>query len=389
MWRCFACGKIYLALCNGKEPDERNSNFDDYLRLKYQVQKWYRVPDPAVEEEAFRENEEALSRASQNSSAKASHISANAAAGLIILSNRSLPTSLSKPSTSNQTPSETASDKAGSSSPCPVVAPSITAQQQQKASLFSVSSRVVFVVYKVVVVLLLSFSCSKLFSCRRLMQVNSCIGTTAEKDSAFSDPFAEFVAARPVAAASQTSNQSSLPASLAYTSPTSSSLQSIQPAQPSSSSVAYKLPTFPPSSSVSMVFPATNPSVSSSPFGVSGFGTSSAPVDKYAALAELDRMGKLGECAQASRSPVAGSFSSVTLAPLKTQQSNPFAPSLTYNPFQAQTLSTRNPFAMMNETGTPVMQSNTLPVPKPTNISTSLGQSSFNPFVVSRPSIRR
>lgn len=36
-----ACGKIYLALCNGKEPDECENNFDDYLRLKYQVQKWY------------------------------------------------------------------------------------------------------------------------------------------------------------------------------------------------------------------------------------------------------------------------------------------------------------------------------------------------------------
>lgn len=38
-----ACGKIYLALCNGHEPEVRNNNFDDYLRLKYQVQKWYEL----------------------------------------------------------------------------------------------------------------------------------------------------------------------------------------------------------------------------------------------------------------------------------------------------------------------------------------------------------
>ncbi|VDK34277.1 unnamed protein product [Taenia asiatica] len=336
-----ACGKIYLALCNGKEPDERNSNFDDYLRLKYQVQKWYRAPDPAVEEEAFRENEEALSRASQISSTKVNHISANAAAGLIILNNRSLPTSLSKSPHSNQTSSAIASDKTGSSNPCPVSTPS--APLQQPPSLFS---------------------------------------TTTEKDNVFPDPFAEFVAARPVAAAPQTSNQSSLSAKFSYATATTSQ-QSIQPLQPSSPSIAYKLPTFPPPPSAPTVISASHPPVSSSLFGPSGFGTASAPVDKYAALAELDRMGKMGEYTQASKSSVTGNFLSMALPPLRTQPGNPFASS-NYNPFQPQTLGTNNPFAVASESATLAMQSNTVLAPKPANISTALGQNSFNPFVASR-----
>ncbi|VDD82001.1 unnamed protein product [Mesocestoides corti] len=97
-----ACRKIYLALCGGKEPDERNSNFDDYLRLKYQVQKWYRSPDPETEEEALKENEEALNRTTQSPAKKVAHIGANAAAGLIILTNRSLPTLLPAPSASTE-----------------------------------------------------------------------------------------------------------------------------------------------------------------------------------------------------------------------------------------------------------------------------------------------
>uniref|UniRef100_A0A5K3F4Q5 Ig-like domain-containing protein n=1 Tax=Mesocestoides corti TaxID=53468 RepID=A0A5K3F4Q5_MESCO len=98
----YACRKIYLALCGGKEPDERNSNFDDYLRLKYQVQKWYRSPDPETEEEALKENEEALNRTTQSPAKKVAHIGANAAAGLIILTNRSLPTLLPAPSASTE-----------------------------------------------------------------------------------------------------------------------------------------------------------------------------------------------------------------------------------------------------------------------------------------------
>ncbi|KAL5112291.1 Arf-GAP domain and FG repeat-containing protein 2 [Taenia crassiceps] len=335
-----ACEKIYLALCNGKEPDERNSNFDDYLRLKYQVQKWYRTPDPAVEEEAFRENEEALFRASQNSSTKVNHISANAAAGLIILNNRPLPTSLAKPLNSNQTSSETNSDMTGSSIPCPVSAPS--APPQHPSSLLS---------------------------------------TTTEKDNVFPDPFAEFVAARPVAAVSQTPNQSSLSAHFAYTT-SAASLQDIQPLQPSSSSVAYKLPAFPSPPSSSTVFPASRPPVSSSSlFGASGFDTASTSVDKYAALAELDRMGKMEECTQAPKPSVTGTFSSMVLPSVRTQPGNPFASS-TYNPFQTQTLGTTNPFSVMNESTTLAMQSSTTLAPKPANISTALGQNSFNPFVM-------
>lgn len=199
----------------------------------------------------------------------------------------------------------------------------------------------------------------------------------------FPDPFAEFVASRPVAAVSQTPNQSSLSAQFAYATSTTSPLQNIQPLQPSSSSLACKLPTFPPPPSVSTVFSASHPSVSSSLFGTSGFDTASAPIDKYAALAELDRMGKMVECTQASKPSATGNFPSVSLPPLRTQPGNPFASS-TYNPFQPQTVGMNNPFAVMNESATLAMQSNTTLAPKPTNISTALGQSSFNPFVVSR-----
>ncbi|CDS36034.1 Arf GTPase activating protein [Echinococcus multilocularis] len=334
-----ACGKIYLALCDGKEPDERNSDFDDYLRLKYQVQKWYRTPDPAVEEEAFRENEEALSRASQNSTTKVNHISANAAAGLIILNNRSLPTSLCKPPNSTQASSEITSDKTGTSNPCPVSTPNIS---QQQSSLFS---------------------------------------STTENDCVFPDPFAEFVAARPAIAASQTANQSSLSAQLAYNTSTTSPLQNIQSVQLSSSSPVYKLPTFPPPPSASTVFSASRPSVSSSLFVNLGCDTASAPVDKYAALAELDRMGKIEDCNKFSKPSVTGTFPSVALTPLGTQQGNPFGSS-TYNPFHSQHLSSNNPFAVMNESATVAMQSNTTLAPKAANIPTSLGQNSFNPFVM-------
>nr|VZI54886.1 unnamed protein product [Spirometra erinaceieuropaei] len=34
-----ACHKIYMALCEG-EPREKLENFDDFLRLKYEVRKW-------------------------------------------------------------------------------------------------------------------------------------------------------------------------------------------------------------------------------------------------------------------------------------------------------------------------------------------------------------
>ncbi|KAL5970129.1 hypothetical protein TSMEX_002135, partial [Taenia solium] len=298
----------------------------------------YRAPDPALEEEAFRENEEALSRASQNSSTKVNHISANAAAGLIILNNRSLPASLSKSPISNQTSSAIASEKTGNSNPCPVSTSSVPLQQPP------------------------------LFS------------TTTEKDNVFPDPFAEFVAARPVAAAPQTSNQSSLSAQFSYATFTTSQ-QSIQPLQPSSPSFAYKLPTFPPPPSAPTVISASHPPVSSSLFGPSGFVTASAPVDKYAALAELDRMGKMGEHTQASKSSVTGNFLSMALPPLRTQPGNPFASS-TYNPFQPQTIGTGNPFAVTSESATLAMQSNTTLAPKPANISTALGQSSFNPFVI-------
>ncbi|EUB56689.1 hypothetical protein EGR_08417 [Echinococcus granulosus] len=244
----------------------------------------YRTPDPAVEEEAFRENEEALSRASQNSTTRVNHISANAAAGLIILNNRSLPTSLCKPPNSAQASSEITSDKTGTSNPCPVSTPNISRQQ---SSLFSVRLQIVFVV-----------------------NIDS---STTENDCVFLDPFAEFVAARPAIAASQTANQSSLSAQLAYNTSTTSPLQNIQSVQPSSSSPVYKLQTFPPPPSASTVFSASSPPVSSSLF--------------------------------------------------------------------SQRLSTNNPFAVMNESATVAMQSNTTLAPKAANIPTSLGQNSFNPFV--------
>ncbi|KAL7062401.1 hypothetical protein AAHC03_0908 [Spirometra sp. Aus1] len=89
-----ACHKIYMALCEG-EPREKLENFDDFLRLKYEVRKWYREPGPEIEEEALRENQEALDRASQTQTPKTNRIGVNAAAGLIILPSRSLSSVLS------------------------------------------------------------------------------------------------------------------------------------------------------------------------------------------------------------------------------------------------------------------------------------------------------
>nr|VZI52321.1 unnamed protein product [Spirometra erinaceieuropaei] len=83
-----------MALCEG-EPREKLENFDDFLRLKYEVRKWYREPGPEIEEEALRENQEALDRASQTQTPKTNRIGVNAAAGLIILPSRSLSSVLS------------------------------------------------------------------------------------------------------------------------------------------------------------------------------------------------------------------------------------------------------------------------------------------------------
>ncbi|VDL99968.1 unnamed protein product [Schistocephalus solidus] len=55
----------------------------------------YREPGPEIEEEALSENQEALDRASQTPTPKANRIGVNAAAGLIILPNRSLASVLS------------------------------------------------------------------------------------------------------------------------------------------------------------------------------------------------------------------------------------------------------------------------------------------------------
>ncbi|VDN15702.1 unnamed protein product [Dibothriocephalus latus] len=118
-----ACQKIYMALCDG-EPREKLENFDDFLRLKYEIRKWYREPGPEIEEEALCENQEALDRASQTPTPKTNRIGVNAAAGLIILPSRSLPSVLSHASstTSNQSrPNESSQSGPGTaSSPQPL-----------------------------------------------------------------------------------------------------------------------------------------------------------------------------------------------------------------------------------------------------------------------------
>ncbi|KAM7541586.1 hypothetical protein Aperf_G00000043466 [Anoplocephala perfoliata] len=319
-----ACGKIYLALCNGIEPDIRNSNLDDYLRLKYQVQKWYRSPDPDVEEEALKENEAALSRLSQNPTTKPNHVSVNAAAGLIIMNNRPSPAPLPKPidnSVSNAMSTSNVSPK------------------QSVPSLFSTAP-------------------------------------AKEEKAATFDPFADFVAARPATVVSQSVNQLALfaqPSGMTAVSASPSFLQPVQTHSFSAQSIPLASDFFTASSQ-----PAAQSSSSASSSYLIGSAFNPPPpatADRYAALAELDRMGKANESINfTTQSPNIGNLSSVAVGSMKPPQRNPFGTSA-YNPFQPPAPDGNNPFASI--------QSNTTAADS-ANFASPLGQNYFNPFVNAR-----
>lgn len=95
----------------------------------------YRSPDPSVEEEALKENEEALSRLSQNPTRKPNHVSVNAAAGLIIMNNRPAHNPLPKPPSQSHSTVESSPTNNSVSS---AVSTSSFSQQQPIPSLLSV-----------------------------------------------------------------------------------------------------------------------------------------------------------------------------------------------------------------------------------------------------------
>ncbi|THD23823.1 Arf GTPase activating protein [Fasciola hepatica] len=83
------CRKIYLALSDDQSLDEKNFQNgarDEYLRTKYQIQKWYRRPSAELEAEAVRENQEIIDRAEQNGVQRPT--GTNTAAGLIVMPSR-------------------------------------------------------------------------------------------------------------------------------------------------------------------------------------------------------------------------------------------------------------------------------------------------------------
>ncbi|KAK4469065.1 hypothetical protein MN116_006654 [Schistosoma mekongi] len=88
-----ACRKIYLALCEDQtisEKDLKDAALDNYLRQKYQLQKWYREPTSQIESEALKENRELLEQAEKNMNQKGHRNGCgNTAAGLIVLPTRS------------------------------------------------------------------------------------------------------------------------------------------------------------------------------------------------------------------------------------------------------------------------------------------------------------
>ncbi|VDO05126.1 unnamed protein product [Rodentolepis nana] len=328
-----ACSKIYLALCNGEEPDERENNFDDYLRLKYQVQKWYRSPDSQVEEEALKENEEALSRLSQNSTQKPNHVSVNAAAGLIIMNNRPAHNPLPKPASQSHSTSEASSSKNPDYSTTSI---STVSPQQHIPSLFS------------------------------NMPVKEAKPTP--DPTAVFDPFADFVAARPT----NSVLQPSFFTQTATTAPTLSSSDLFQPVHPTHSFPAQSIP----SASNDLFSTANQPPQSatapSSSYLIASAFNPPPPVsaDKYAALAELDRMGRSTAAKQQPSVPTPNSSSGMFFGPVNPGQKNPFGPP-TYNPFQTPAPDIGNPFATIQKNNAT------------TAATSSLGQNSFNPFIVS------
>nr|CDS31913.1 Arf GTPase activating protein [Hymenolepis microstoma] len=327
------CGKIYLALCNGKEPDERENNFDNYLRLKYQVQKWYRSPDSQVEEEALKENEEALSRLSQNTTQKPNHVSVNAAAGLIIMNNRPAHNPLPKPASQSHSTVETSA---------------ISNPDDSAVSISTVS---------------LQQHIPSLFSTVPVKETKPAADTTA-----VFDPFADFVAARPT----KSVLQPSFFAQIAATAPTLNSSNLFQPVHPTHSFPAQSIP----SASNDFFSTVNQPSQSaiappSSYLISSAFNPPPVSADKYAALAELDRMGRSTATKQQPSVSTANSSSAMVFGPVNSLQKNPFGPS-SYNPFQTPAPDIGNPFATIQKNSAT------------TAATSSLGQNSFNPFINAR-----
>uniref|UniRef100_A0A5K3FRU2 Secretory carrier membrane protein n=1 Tax=Mesocestoides corti TaxID=53468 RepID=A0A5K3FRU2_MESCO len=221
---------------------------------------------------------------------------------------------------------------------------------------------------------------------------------TSDSGAPFPDPFDELIAARPSA---------TLPAAPPAIAATAHSQppplppppqQQQQLPQPQPSFASFALPTFPPSTvsqpppplstaSAStawpVLFPPSDTFSSAPPPTNSAFATASpapVPADKYAALAELDRMGKAEGSHEPPRSNAVPGLASASFASFKPQPLNPFT-SPGPNPFQAPTVGAHNPFATAPAAAPTnsfsLFQSNTA------NGGTAFPTASFNPFIVS------
>ncbi|TGZ62088.1 hypothetical protein CRM22_007648 [Opisthorchis felineus] len=101
-----ACRKIYLALSDDQgfvEKELGDAARDEYLRQKYQMQKWYREPTVDLDTEAIQENQQILDRIDQGGSQQkcSRNPPTNAAAGLLLPSRQASVSSSSIASTSS------------------------------------------------------------------------------------------------------------------------------------------------------------------------------------------------------------------------------------------------------------------------------------------------
>ncbi|KER34206.1 hypothetical protein T265_00068 [Opisthorchis viverrini] len=101
-----ACRKIYLALSDDQgfvEKELGDAARDEYLRQKYQMQKWYREPTVDLDTEAIQENQQILDRIDQGGSQQkcSRNPPTNAAAGLLLPSRQASVSSSSIGSTSS------------------------------------------------------------------------------------------------------------------------------------------------------------------------------------------------------------------------------------------------------------------------------------------------
>ena len=162
------------------------------------------------------------------------------------------------------------------------------------------------------------------------------------------DPFTEYVAARP---------QQSI-----FRAPLVSPPQHFQSSQTLAFPTAFNTPSIPPQPMTSTAAAAAFPTSSA-------FSASSPQVDKYAALAELDRLGKMEANAKTKPSSFTA-FSPSMRSPLQEMSFTP------QNPFQSPTFGPNNPFVSINDPASFTMPST------PTIPSATMGQNSFNPFIV-------